>query len=58
MPDVPTVAIEVEALLQVPPSVASLKAIVAPVHIMGKPVIGAGTGFTVTTVLTVPQEVV
>ncbi len=52
IPDVPTVAIPVAVLLQVPPAVASLSEVVAPpAHTMAVPLIDAGVagnGFTVT----------
>ena len=43
-----TVAIAVLLLLQVPPVVASLKALVPPTVVVGVPVIAAGAGLTVT----------
>ena len=50
-PFVPTVATAVFVLLQVPPAVASLRQSVAPRQIFGLPLIGAGIGKTVTTLL-------
>ena len=44
---VPIVAIAVALLLQVPPTVASLSVVVAPVHTVGPPAIGDGTATTV-----------
>ena len=44
----PTVAIPGDPELHVPPPEGSLKAVVAPVHTVATPVIGAGSGLTVT----------
>jgi hypothetical protein len=48
----PTVATEVELLLQVPPDTASLNVVVDPVQTVSVPVIAAGNGVTVTMVVT------
>jgi hypothetical protein len=57
IPVVPTVATEVELLLQVPPPVASVRAVVDPWQTAGVPKIAAGSGFTVT-ILVVVQPLV
>jgi hypothetical protein len=45
------VAAEMVPLFQVPPGIASDNVVVRPEHIVVTPVIGAGNGFTVTTVV-------
>ena len=45
------VATEVLPLIQMPAGVASLRVVVAPVQSVVEPVMGAGSGFTVTTVV-------
>ena len=47
--DVPTAAIKVLLLAQVPPVVASARVVLAPAHMLGVPVMAAGKGLTVTT---------
>ena len=49
----PIVAIAVVLLLQVPPPVASLKVVVKPAQTLVFPVIGDGSGLTVTTTIAV-----
>ena len=49
----PTVATVVLSLVQMPPEVASLSKVVRPTHAAGVPVIGAGTGLTVTTTVAI-----
>ena len=49
-PFVPTVAIDVLPLLQLPPEVPSVKFTDEPVQTLPAPVIPAGNGFTVTAV--------
>ncbi len=44
--EVPTVAIAVFPLLQVPLGVTSLRLVVKPTHMLSRPVIGAGSGLT------------
>jgi hypothetical protein len=57
--DVPTVAIVLSLLLQVPPLAASVRAVVAPAQTVVVPVIGdAGTTFTVVTAVDEPQLLV
>jgi hypothetical protein len=54
----PMVIVEL-VLLHIPPGVMSLKVVVAPMQISVPPVIAAGSGFTVTNVVTVqptPRE--
>ena len=48
MPVLPVVAIAVAPLLQAPPVVASLSAVVVPVHRLAVPDMAVGKGFTVT----------
>ena len=48
----PTVATGILLLLHVPPPVVLLSCVVRPEHIEVTPVIGAGSGFTVTVVVT------
>ena len=50
-PEVPIVATDILLLLQVPPAVASASVIVKPLHTTFGPVMGAGVGLTVMTVL-------
>ena len=52
----PTVALLVLLLLQVPPVVASVNAVVKPAHTLVVPVIEAGNGFTVTVIVGVLPE--
>lgn len=47
------VAMETTELLQVPPPVASVSAVVVPTHILDAPAIAAGVAYTVTTAVTV-----
>jgi hypothetical protein len=47
-----TVATVGSELLQAPPAVADDKGVQKPIHVLAKPVIGAGSGFTVTVVST------
>lgn len=49
MPVEPTVAIEVDAELHVPPVGPEVSAVVSPVHTVAVPVITSGNGLTVTT---------
>jgi hypothetical protein len=56
IPDGVTVAMFVLLLAQVPPAVASLRAIVCPVQMLEAPIIGLGAGFTIT-VFVVEQPV-
>jgi len=49
--DEPTVAVAVRLLLHVPPDAVSCKAVVAPMQTLSTPVIGPGSGFTVTGIL-------
>ena len=53
----PTVAVEVLLLLQVPPTVASLNVVVKPAHTFDAPVIADGVGLTVTVVITLQPVV-
>jgi hypothetical protein len=53
--DEPIVAIDVLPLIQVPPLVALLKAVVPPTQTVGVPVMDAGNGLTVTIVVTLQQ---
>ena len=55
---VPIVATEVLLLAHVPPAVASLKVLVAPVQALGVPLIALGDVFTVTTVVVLQLPVV
>ena len=57
-PEEPTVAILVAELLQTPPPTAFVNVVVAPAHMLAVPRIGAGEGFTVTTVVTLHKEAV
>jgi hypothetical protein len=50
-PDEPIVAIPVLVLLHTPPDDKSLNVVVRPTHTEFRPVIGAGTGMTVTMVV-------
>ena len=54
--DPPIVAIPVAALVHVPPGVVLLNEVLSPIHALGIPVIGAGTGFTVMVVVVVQPE--
>lgn len=47
--NIPTVATDVLLLVQVQPTVASLRVVDVPTQIVVEPVIGAGKGLTVTT---------
>ena len=51
MPEVPTVAMAVPLLVQVPPGMPSVSGVVEPIHTCIMPVIGVGTEFTVTEVV-------
>jgi len=51
VPDVPIVATPVAELLHVPPDVTSLKVVLKPWHTAVVPVITAGKGFMVATVV-------
>ena len=48
----PTVAIVISLLLQTPADVASIKLVVNPIQTVEVPVIAAGNGLTVATVVT------
>ena len=50
--DTPTVATEVLLLIHVPPAVASLNVVDDPIHTDVVPVMAAGSGLTVTTLVT------
>jgi hypothetical protein len=53
----PMVATEVVVLLHVPPDVASLMVVHWPTHTMGEPLMAAGKGLTVTTMVVVQPAV-
>jgi len=55
-PDMSTVATLVLLLLQLPPPMASVKKVVAPLHKATVPVIGSGPMFTVTVVIAAQPE--
>ena len=61
-PEAFTVAMELEALLQVPPVVASVRVVVLPAHIVPPPVmvpaLAAGVTVRATVAATVPQPLV
>jgi hypothetical protein len=56
IPPVVTVAIVVGMLLHAPPLVASLSAVVVPLHIFRVPVMAAAPALTVTTAVTVQPD--
>jgi hypothetical protein len=55
-PDADIVAIEVFDVVHPPSGVASLSVVHVPLHIANVPVIGAGTGFTVTVIVCIQPE--